>query len=95
MKVKIYEMEMIFELTLGLKTVDKFMSQMGVSDTLAAKGTELTIKQTVPFIPTEDYIHKIENVIKEHYSKEDVYVMDCNFKGYKKLLEKEIDEKDV
>ena len=75
MKVKVYEMEMIFELTLGLKDIDEFMSNIGIHETLATKGTNVTIKQTIAFIPNEDYIHKVENVIKENYSKDKVYVI--------------------
>lgn len=94
MKVKAYEMEMEFELKIGLKDVNDFMHKMGFQESLCATGPVMTIKQTVLFVPNEEYIQTVEETIKKHYETKNLNVISCKFIGYKKFLEKEIEVED-
>ena len=88
--MKVYEMEMEFELGLGLKGINDFMHNFGFDEKLCASGNVLSIKQTIPFIPDESYLETVAQTIKKHYQNSEFEVVECKFKGYKKFLEKEI-----
>lgn len=90
--MKVYEMEMEFELFVGLKEINDFMELMGFEEKTGVPGCTLIVSQTLPFIPNEEYLRKVEGIIRDHYGNEKVEVLDCKFKGYKKFLEKEIKE---
>ena len=94
MKVNLYNMEMKFELFMGLKKTDPLMDLLGYNaGTEIAKQT-VTISQTLPFIPDEEYIEKVKGVLIEGYETDSLIVIKCEFKGYSKLLEvqKEVDD---
>lgn len=95
-KVKVYDMVMEFELTVGLKSVNRFINEMGFDGKTCVTGPVLTVTQTLPIIPDTEYIKKIEDAVKKHYaeSESDIDVVDCKFKGYKKFLEREVDIKE-
>lgn len=82
--MKVYEMIMEFELTVGLKNTNDYTNKVGVC-------YSITLEQTIPFIPDEAYLKKVENIIRENYEKGSVGVLECKFKGYKKFLEKEVE----
>ena len=84
-KIKVYEMEMEFELTIGIRSVNDFMNQMGFAERTYVTGPILTIKQTLPTVPTQEYIETIQETVKNHFkeSNSDLEVADCVFKGYK------------
>lgn len=92
-KVKVYDMIMEFELTVGLKSVNNFMNEMGFDGKTCVTGPTLTVTQTLPVVPDADYIKKVENAVVEHYKKSDsdLDVTNCVFKGYKKFLEREVE----
>lgn len=90
-KVTLYEMVMEFEVTLGLKELNNFTELMGFSEKAGIAGQTVTLTQTVPFIPDDEYLRKVESVIKEKYNTEKFDILDCHFKGYKKFKAKEID----
>lgn len=94
-KVKVYEMEMEFELTVGLRSVNDFMNQMGFAERTYVNGPILTLKQTLAIVPTKEYIKTIEETVKNHFkeSNTELEIVDCHFKGYKSFFEKEIEVK--
>lgn len=88
----LYEMQMEFELQLSLKTVNKFMNDMGMDGKMVSGGHIFTIDQTIPFIPDDEYLEKVCNVIKNSFNKDsELEVVSCNFKGYTKFLEKKVE----
>lgn len=90
-KVTLYEMVMEFEVTLGLKELNNFMGLMGFSEKAGITGQTVTLTQTGPFIPDDEYLRKVESIIKEKYNTNEFDILDCHFKGYKKFKAKEID----
>ena len=66
------------------------MEKMGFAEKTGVNGYNVIISQTVPFIPDENYIKQVADVIKAHYDKT-LDVLSCTFAGYNKFLEKEID----
>lgn len=90
--MKVYEMEMEFAVVVGLKDLNDIMNSYGFSGRTGVSGYTLTLTQTIPFIPDEAYLKKVENVIKTKYQANNLEILDCKFKGYKKFLEKEIAE---
>lgn len=90
--MKVYEMEMEFECTVGLNDINNFMGGFGFNEKFGVNGPILTLKQTLPFIPNDEYIQKVENILREHYRTEKIEILSCKFKGYKKFLEREIPE---
>lgn len=95
-KVKVYDMEMEFELQVGLKSINNFMNNMGFEGKTSVGGQILTIKQTLLFVPDNDYIKNIQNTVIKHFaeSNSDLDVVDCTFRGYKKFLEREVEVED-
>lgn len=89
--MKMYKMEMEFEVVVGLKEINEFMKYMGFPGNTRIGGQTITLTQTIPFIPNEAYIEKVENIIKEKYQTEELEILDCKFNGYKSLLEVDID----
>lgn len=89
--MKMYKMEMEFEVVVGLKEINEFMNYMGFPEKTGIGGQTITLTQTIPFIPDEEYIEKVENIIKEKYQTEKLEILDCKFKGYKSLLEVDVD----
>lgn len=79
--MKVYEMEMEFEVTVGLKEINDFMNLMGFEEKATLTGQIMTLKQTIPFIPDEVYLRKVEGIIHEHYETEKFDIIDCKFKG--------------
>ena len=90
-KVTVYEMEMQFELTLSIRSVNDLLSSMGLAEKLVANGNILTVKQTLPVIPNEEYIAAVAEAIKNAYTNEKSECVKCKFIGYKSFLEREID----
>lgn len=90
-KVTLYEMVMEFEVTLGLKELNNFIGLMGFSEKAGITGQTVTLTQTGPFIPDDEYLRKVESIIKEKYNTNEFDILDCHFKGYKKFKAKEID----
>ena len=92
-KVKVYEMEMEFELTIGLRSINDFMNQMGFAERTYTTGPILTVKQTLPTVPTKEYIETIQKTVVDHFkeSKHELEIVGCTFKGYKSFFEKEIE----
>lgn len=90
-KITLYEMVMEFEVTLGLKELNSFTELMGFSEKTGITGQTVTLTQTVPFIPDDEYLRKVESILKEKYSTEKFNILDCHFRGYKKFKAKEID----
>lgn len=74
--MKVYEMEMEFELFVGLKEINDFMGIMGFEEKMGVPGCTLTVSQTLPFIPNEEYLRKVEEIIRDHYGNEKVEVLD-------------------
>lgn len=91
MKQKLYEMVMEFDVTLGLKEFNSVMELFGYHEKSGITGQTITLSQTIPFIPNEEYIHKVENILKDKYETKKFNILECHFRGYKKLIEKEID----
>jgi hypothetical protein len=91
MVTKMYEMIMDFDLTLTATSINDIMKDVDCSDAFGVNGIILSVQQTIPFIPDEDYIAKVEDIIKAEYESNKFSVCDCKFKGYSKLLEKEIE----
>jgi len=90
-KVKVYDMEMQFELTLGIRSINDLLSNMGLAEKLVVNGNVLTVKQTLPVIPNEEYIVAVEEAIKNAYINEKSECAQCKFIGYKSFLEREIE----
>lgn len=88
--MKVYEMEIEFEVVVGLKDFNIFMNAMGFEEKAGVSGQSIILKQTIPFVPNEEYLKKVANIIKGEYETEKLEILDCKFKGYKKFLEKEI-----
>jgi len=90
-KVKMYDMEMQFELTLSIRSVNDFLSNMGLAEKLVVNGNVLTVTQTLPVVPDKEYIATVEEAIRNAYTNEKSECVKCEFIGYKKLLAREID----
>lgn len=91
MKKKLYEMVMEFDITAGLKELNSFTEMFGFNEKIGIPGQTVRLTQTLPFIPDEEYIHKVEKILKDKYEIEKYNILDCHFRGYQKLIEKEVE----
>jgi len=90
--MKMYEMELEFSLDLGLKEINDFAAMFGIQEKMVLKDArQMTLKQTVPFIPDDKIIQKYIDTIKEA-EFEKFTIEDCRFVGFKRIKEIEIKE---
>ena len=91
--MKVYEMIMEFEVTVGLKDLNDLLCSVGgPGEKIGVAGYTLTITQTIPFIPNDEYLDQVARIIKEKYKPNNLEILDCRFRGYQKFIEKEIDD---
>lgn len=74
---------MDFELSLGFKKVDPLMDLLGYKTNKEFATQMLTITQTIPFIPNEEYIQKVKDALVKKCETNDICVLECKFKGYR------------
>lgn len=90
-KVRAYEMKMLFSASVGLREINDILWQTGCNDTLQVKDAiSVSIEQTVPFVPSEEYLQKVAEAIKDNYSTRDINITECHFTGYEYIREVEI-----
>ena len=71
--------------------VDAILRQMGMDEALQMKdAVSVGVEQTLSFIPNEEYIQAVSDVIKQAYEQNGVEVTECRFKGYEYLRETEM-----
>lgn len=81
-----------FKLTLGVKQVNDIMNICGTKTKLVAKDVvTVQMKQTVPFIPTDEIIAKYAEVIKNKYESKEFTCEKCTFDGFEYI--REVDDK--
>lgn len=91
--MKAYEMKMKFTATVGVKFVNDILRELGDPGRYQIKDAlTITIEQVLPFIPTEEYLRKVEQTITEHYQINDFDILECHFAGYSYLREVDISE---
>ncbi len=60
-----YEMAMVFSLDLSDGELDHMLSCIGGDESLVLRNiAEVTVKQTVPFVPTEEHLRKYADAMK-------------------------------
>ena len=88
--MKMYEMEMKFNATVELVDMGDFLKTFDIPLKANLENVPIVLKQTVPFIPNDEYIEKVCNILIEKYKVKNFKVVDCVFDGYSKLIEVEI-----
>lgn len=87
-EVRVYEMEMVFSASVGLKEINDILRQTGCNDTLQIKDAlSVSVKQVLPAVPDEEYLRKVAEIIKSNYETKDVNITECHFAGYKSIRE--------
>lgn len=88
----LYEMCLLFDLDISLKSMNDILKQCGFSEKpIAQNAMEVTMTQTLPFIPDDDVIKKYEDVIKQNYETDSLICENCKFKGFKYIHVKKPD----
>lgn len=91
--MKAYEMEMKFTATLGVKFINDILQDLGDPGRYQIKDAlTITIKQVLPCIPDDDYLHKVEQAIIDTYKLKDFNILSCHFAGYNYLKEVDTDK---
>lgn len=82
----LYKCEMMFAVSFGFKTINNILSQCGCKELLQIEdaGT-FTVTQILPKIPDDDYLRKVEDIIKANYDTKELNVTECHFSGYKNI----------
>lgn len=90
----LYQMELMFSVDIGLKTIDKLVQDCGFTEMPTITNAKIHIMyQTVPFIPDEDTLNMYAQVIKENYkTNNDITCRNVTFIGYRKLLMVSLDQ---
>lgn len=95
---------MRFAISIGSRSINDMLTSCNMGRTLpiAHDAGEICVKQTIPFIPDDDYIHELEKHIVENTQKSrdnDAVIHSARFNGYKWLyavkLEESEDETDA
>lgn len=83
-----YEIEMVFSASVGFKTINDILRQTGCNDTLQIKDAiTISVKQTLPTIPNEEYLRKVADILKNNYETKDYNITECHFTGYRNIRE--------
>ena len=83
-----YEMEMVFSASVGLKEINDILRQTGCNDTLQIKDAiTISVKQTLPAIPSEEYLSQVADILKNNYETKDINITECHFSGYRNIRE--------
>lgn len=83
-----YELVLRFVLDVGLKEVNDIMDKLGVPDKMFAKDAAVVrITQTTPFIPDEETIKKLKEIITDGYNNSDskLDVHSIRFDGFESI----------
>lgn len=84
----LYEMEMMFSASVGLKQINDILLQTGCNDRLQVKDAlSISVKQTLPSIPGEEYLRQVADVLKSNYKTKDVDITECHFTGFRYVRE--------
>lgn len=85
MATTMYKMAIVYSLDLAPKGLTDLLSQIGASGTLVfTNAREITIEQTVPFIPDQVILQCYADILKGTVFG-DFSVEDAHFVGYKYL----------
>ena len=86
--LRVYEVEMMFSASVGMKQINDILGQMGCHDALQIKdAVSISVKQVLPEIPDDVYLKKVADVIKDNYETNDINLTECHFVGYKNIRE--------
>lgn len=81
-----YECEMMFTATVGLKTINDLLEQCRLDERLQVKDAlSITVTQTLPEIPSEEYLKTLAKIIMENYEHRELNIVACRFSGYKNI----------
>lgn len=87
-EIRAYEVEMLFTASVGLKQINELLNQMGSRDELQIRdAVTISVKQTLPTVPSEDYLKLIAETIRKNYETKDINLTECHFTGYRYLRE--------
>ena len=82
----LYECEMMFTATIGLKEINHVLTQFGCDYTLQVKdAVTFNVTQTLMEIPDKEYLQRVADILKEGYETEKCNVIECHFSGYKNI----------
>lgn len=91
--MKAYEMKMLFNASLGLKTINGFLEQLGDSGKYQIKDAiQIGLTQVLPCVPDDEYIRKVEQCLLDNYETKEFNLTSCKFVGYEYLREIETDK---
>lgn len=83
-----YEMEMVFSASVGFREINDFLRQTGCNDQLQMKDAiSISVTQTLPAIPSEEYLRQVADVLKSNYKTKDFDITECHFTGYRNIRE--------
>lgn len=86
--MKLYEMEMEFSATVALKEINGMLEACGLNERLQLKDAmKVSIKQKISWIPDDDYLRKVAELIRDNYETEKITLTECRFAGYKYFRE--------
>lgn len=90
--MKAYEMEMEFSASVGLKEINDVLQACGLREQMQVKDAlKFSIKQRLAWIPDDDYLRKVAELIRDHYETDKFTLTECHFVGYKYFREIETD----
>ena len=79
----LYKMKLVFSADAGLKSVDDMLDHLGFGEKPVARNAlELSMEQTVPFIPTKEHIQAYEKAILDSYKDKTTALKAVRFVRY-------------
>jgi hypothetical protein len=91
-KVKMYDMEMEFEIDLKDKRLDNAMSMFKMPTPYIENATQIVVNVQLPTIPTDKQIKEMEEILLGK-DLNDFIICGARFTGYKHLKEIEVEIK--
>ena len=88
-------MKMNFLLDMGIAEINHLLEMCGGDKVFIENALNVSIEQTVPFIPTDEHLQKYCEILKKNYTNEKVECIECRFAGYEYLTEHEVNLPDM
>lgn len=78
----LYHMKMVFGVDASMEDLNQFTEFMDSGRLITKDAFHITVEQTVPFVPTQEILHKYEDAIRTKWCPDKVRIEDVRFLHY-------------
>ena len=80
--MSLYRMKIIFKADVSLKSINDMTELIDGSHAIMQNAIEMSMEQTVPFVPKQDTLTEYARIIKENSETDQLHIEDVRFSHY-------------